>query len=134
MTDFDVKTDYQTKYRYAHDYWAPFNRDAQVYSLASSGYTWSQAERQMLAKEGREPIEFNLMRRPQQFFSGYLRDNINQIIYAPVEGSDEETATQFTKLGYYIWDKGSGYPVFLDACDEGPFKAGISLCGVQMDY
>ena len=68
-----------------------------------------------------------------QFFSGYLRDNINEVVYGPVEGSDQKTADQFTKLGYYIWDKGFGYPVFLDACDEA-FKSGISLCGVQMDY
>lgn len=84
-------------------------------------------------KEGREPIEFNIMRRPLQFYSGYLRDNINSIVYSPIEGSDSKTADQFTKLGYYIWDKGDGFPVFLDACDEA-FKSGISLCGIQKTY
>jgi hypothetical protein len=73
------------------------------------------------------------MRRPLQFFSGYLRDNINQVIYSPIEGSDQETADDFTKLSYYIWDKGQGFPTFLSAADE-MFKAGISLCGIQMDY
>jgi len=86
-----------------------------------------------LVKQGREPLELNIMRRPLQFFSGYLRDNVNQIIYSPVEGSDQKTADQFTKLSYYVWDKGFGYPTFLDACDEG-FKSGIALCGIQMDY
>lgn len=129
----EVRGEFQENYRYASDYWAPFIKDAQVYTLAASGYTWSDAERRMLIKEGREPLEFNIIRRPLQFFSGYLRDNINQVIYSPVEGSDQKTADQFTKLSYYIWDKGLGYPVFLDACDEA-FKSGISLCGVQMDY
>jgi len=101
--------------------------------LAASGYTWSEEERRDLIKAGREPIEYNIIRRPLQFFSGYLRDNINQIIYAPVEGSDQKTADQFTKLSYYIWDKGLGYPTFLDGADEA-FKSGISLCGIQMDY
>lgn len=133
LTDNEIRGEFQENYRYAHDYWAPFNKDAQVYTLAASGYTWSDDERKELIKAGREPIEYNIIRRPLQFFSGYLRDNINQIIYSPVEGSDQKTADQFTKLGYYIWDKGFGYPTFLDAADEA-FKSGISLCGIQMDY
>lgn len=132
-TDNEIRGEFQENYRYAHDYWAPFIKDAQVYTLAASGYTWSDDERKCLIKEGREPLELNIMRRPLQFFSGYLRDNINEIIYSPVEGSDQKTADQFTKLGYYIWDKGLGFPTFLDACDES-FKSGISLCGIQMDY
>lgn len=133
LNDNEIRGEFQDNYRYAHDYWAPFVKDAQVYTLAASGYTWSDDERKSLIKEGREPIEYNITRRPLQFFSGYLRDNINEIIYAPVEGSDQKTADQFTKLSYYVWDKGFGFPTFLDACDES-FKSGISLCGIQMNY
>lgn len=133
LTDTEIRGEFQENYRYAFDYWTPFQKDAQVYTLAASGYTWSDDERKSLIKEGREPLELNIMRRPLQFFSGYLRDNINEVVYSPVEGSDQKTADQFTKLSYYIWDKGQGYPVFLDACDEA-FKSGICLCGIQMDY
>ncbi len=132
-TDLEIRGEFLENYRYAHDFWAPFVKDAQVYTLAASGYTWSDEERKILIKEGREPLELNIMRRPLQFFSGYLRDNINEIIYEPIEGSDPKTSDQFTKLSYYIWDKGLGFPVFLDACDEA-FKSGIALCGIQMDY
>ena len=131
--DYEIRSEFQENYQYARDYWAPFVKDAQVYTLAASGYTWSDDERKALIKEGREPIEYNITRRPLEFFSGYLRDNINEIIYSPVEGSDQKTADQFTKLSYYIWDKGSGFPTFLSACDES-MKSGISLCGIQMDY
>lgn len=133
MTDNEIRGEFLTNYQYSHDYWAPFVKDAQVYTLAASGYTWSDDERKALIKEGREPMELNIIRRPLQFFSGYLRDNINEVIYAPVEGSDQKTADQFSKLSYYIWDKGHGFPIFLDACDES-FKSGISLCGIQMNY
>ena len=133
LTDNEIRGEFQENFQYSRDYWAPFVKDAQVYTLAASGYTWSDDERKALIKEGREPLELNIMRRPLQFFSGYLRDNINEIIYAPVEGSDQKTADQFTKLGYYIWDKGIGFPTFLDSCDES-FKSGISLCGIMMDY
>lgn len=132
-TDQEIRGEFQSQYRYAHDFWDPYIKDAQVYTLAAAGYTWDDNERKALIKEGREPLELNIIRRPLQFFSGYLRDNINEIIYSPVEGSDQKTADQFTKLGYYIWDKGQGFPVFLDAVDES-FKSGIALCGIQMDY
>lgn len=133
LNDRELVGEFQENYRYAHDYWSPFVKDAQVYTLASSGYTWSNSELKALQKEGREPLELNIMRRPLQFFSGYLRDNLNSIVISPVEGSDQKTADQFTELSYYTWDKGEGYATFLDACDEG-FKSGISLCGIRMDY
>lgn len=133
LTDNEIRNEFLDNYRYASDFWSPFVKDAQVYTLSASGYTWSDDERRALILEGREPLEFNIQRRPLQFFSGYLRDNINEIIYSPVEGSDQKTADQFTKLGYYIWDKGFGFPTFLDASDE-MFKSGIALCGIQMDY
>lgn len=128
-----VRGEFQEKYIYSRDFWAPFVKDAQVYTLAAAGYTWSDDERKELIAAGREPIEYNIIRRPLEFFSGYLRDNIKQIIYAPVEGSDQKTADQFTKLGYYFWDKSKGYNTFLGAGDEC-FKSGISLFGLQMDY
>ena len=133
LSDREISQEFQENYRYARDFWAPFTEAAQVSTLAASGRTWSVNETKELSKEGREPIEFNIMRRPLQFFSGYLRDNLNSIIVSPVEGSDQKTADQFTKLSYYIWDKGQGYNTLLDAADEG-FKSGISLCGLCMDY
>ena len=133
LTNQEIWSEFQENYRYAHDYWSPFVSNAQVYTLAASGYTWSQKEREQLVKEGREPLELNIMRRPLQFFSGYLRDNLNSIVIAPVEGSDQKTADQLTKISYYTWDKGEGYSTFLDSADEC-FKSGMSLCGIQMDY
>lgn len=133
LTRAEIWSEFQENYRYAHDYWSPFVSNAQVYTLAASGYTWSQKERLQLDKEGREPLELNIMRRPIEFFSGYLRDNLNSIVFEPIEGSDQKTADQMTKLSYYTWDKGEGYNTFLDAADE-MFKSGISVVGIQMDY
>ena len=133
LTDSETWNEFQENYRYCHDYWAPFTQNADVFTLGASGYTWSDEELKELSKQGREPIELNIMRRPLQFYSGYLRDNMKSVVVEPVEGSDEKTADQLTKLQYYIWDKGGGYNTFLDACDEG-LKSGMALCGLQMDY
>ena len=133
MSNHDLNSEFKENYRYAHDFWGSFSEAARIYTLAASGYTWSEAEMRELAKEGREPIEFNLMRRSLQFFSGYLRDNLNSIVISPVEGSDQKTADQFTKLQYYVWEKGEGYSTFLDSADEC-MKSGLALCGIEMDY
>jgi len=133
VNERNVENEFQENYRYAHDFWNSYIRNSQVYTLAASGQTWSQSELKELQKEGREPLELNIMRRPLQFFSGYLRDNLNSIVISPVEGSDQKTADQFTDLEYDIWERGLGYNTFLDAADEG-MKSGISLCGVRMDY
>lgn len=133
LSDNEIVGEFQENYRYCHDFWAPFVKNAQVYTLAASGYTWSDNEIKELSKEGREPLELNIMRRPLQFYSGYLRDNLNSIVVEPLEGSDQQTADQFTSLQYYVWDKGGGYNTFLDSADEG-MKSGISLCGIYMDY
>ena len=133
LSDQEIRSEFQENYRYSHDYWAPYVKDAQVYTLAAAGYTWSDQERKELIKEGREPMELNIIRQPLQFFSGYLRDNINEIVYDTVEGSNPKTAEQFTKLSYNIWEKQKGFTTFLNAADEA-LKSGISLCGIQMDY
>ena len=133
MYDSNVRAEFLENYRYSHDYWSPYVKNAEVYTRAAAGSTWSNSELKQLQMDGREPLEFNIMRRPLSFFSGWLRDNVNSVVYSPVEGSDSKTADQFTKLSYYIWDKGQGFPVFLDAYDEA-FKSGISLVGLQMDY
>lgn len=133
LTNVECWSEFQENYRYCHDYWNPFITNAQTYTLAASGYTWSQKERQALLDEGREPIEFNIMRRPLEFYSGYLRDNLPSIVIEPIEGSDQKTADQFTKLSYYTWDKGKGYNTFLEGADEC-LKAGMSLVGLYMDY
>jgi hypothetical protein len=133
LSDNDIRSEFQDNYRYAHDFWAPFIANAKVYTLAASGYTWSDNELRELSKQGREPLELNIMRRPLQFFSGYLRDNLPSVVVSPVEGSDQNTSDQFTKLQYNVWEKGHGYKTFLDAADEC-MKSGISLCGIQMDY
>lgn len=129
----DLKSEIKENYRYASEYWAPYIQDTNVYTYAASGYTWSDKERAQLRREGREPIEFNIMRKPLSFFSGYLRDNANQVVYGPVEGSDQQTADDFTELGYNIWENGGGWTAFLDGYDEA-LKSGMSLIGVSMDY
>lgn len=133
LSQSDLEKEFRENLKYARDFWAPYVQDTKRYTEASAGKTWTEQEIKALVDEGREPIEYNIMRRPLQFFSGYLRDNLNSVVYGPAEGSDQETSDQLSEMSYQIWDKGRGTEVFLDAEDEA-FKSGISLCGIQMDY
>ena len=92
MDNYVIQKDFDEHLKYAKNFWDGFVTDAKTYTLAQAGYTWSEAERQALLKDGREPLELNIMRRQMQFYSGYLRDSLNSIVIGPVEGSDQETA------------------------------------------
>jgi hypothetical protein len=133
MSDRDIEREFLENYKYAHDYFTPFNQDAKVYTLAQSGYTWADSERKKLSAEGREALEFNIMRRPLQFYSGYLRDNLKSVVISPFEGSDRKTADQLSEISSYVWDKSDGYPIFINSAVES-FKSGLNLCGIRMDY
>ena len=132
MSFTDITQEFEENARYSKNFWEPYITDARTYTNAAAGFCWSDAERARFRKEGREPLELNIMRRGLSFFSGWMRDNMNSVVYTGIEDADEETADQLTKLGYHIWDKGKGFPVLMDAADEA-FKAGMSLCGIMID-
>ncbi len=129
----DVTSEYEENLLYAQNFWAPYVETSRIYTNAAAGKTWSEDERRELIKEGREPLELNIMRRPLQFYSGYLRDNLNSPIVVGVEHSDDETADQLSTVQMDIWDRAKGYTTFLDYSDEAA-KSGMSLCGIEMDY
>ena len=131
--DYDSRLQFNENFRYAKDYWGPQKESSLIATRMSAGQAWSEKELKELYDEGREPVNLNITRRPMQFFSGYLRDNLNSNIVTAVEGSDPKTADQLTKALDYTWDKGLFYNEFLDGCDEAG-KAGICLAGVELDY
>lgn len=134
MSDYrDIRAEFEESYRDAQSFWASFVTNANVYTNAAAGNIWSPDEIRELQKQGREPLSLNIMRRPLQFYSGYLRDNIHSVYVAPIEGSDQQTADDFTDLSLHVWNKGGGYRKFCDYADEAA-KAGISLFGIYMDY
>ena len=128
----DIEHEFNENYRYAFEFYQGYEAKARIYTEAAAGKIWSDSERAKLAQEGREPLELNIMRRPLSFFSGFMRDNLNSILYSPAEPDDDKTADQLTRLSYDIWEKGDGYSSFLDGYDEA-FKSATSLIGIRLD-
>lgn len=129
----DITAEFKDNLKYAQEYWSPYVNLARATTKAAAGRSWTTQEMALLAEQHREPLEYNIIRNKIEFLSGYLRDNLKSVVIAPVEGSDQKTADQFTKVEYQIWDKDYGNEVFLNAADEC-IKSGICLAGVEMNY
>jgi len=81
----------------------------------------------------RKQFNFNKIRRIINMVSGHQRKNRKSIICLPQEGSDQETADQFTKTLMWANSQANTYNIlseaFLGAC-----VSGMNLLSVWMDY
>lgn len=81
----------------------------------------------------RRQFNFNRIRRIVNMITGYQRQHRKSSICVPVEGSDEITASQFTKLLMYS-DNYHGILNTISDAFEGSITTGMNLLSVWMDY
>jgi len=129
----EVKQEFEKNWLRAEEEWGGLwemmTRDIRAYA----GSTWTDKELQQLKREEREPIELPIMRSSINWFTGYQRDNIKSLQIEPVEGSDQKTADQFSKVSKKIWDSGQGQYNF-NLAFEDAVKTGLSLFGMFLDF
>lgn len=77
---------------------------------------------------------FNRMRPIGLMLSGYQRRNRKSTIYVPLEGGDQATADQFTKLVMNLYKKENVYEMISESFHEGAIISGMNLMQVYMDY
>jgi hypothetical protein len=128
----DIRSDYDEFFRYANSAWQPFLQDASLAMESEAGVAFTNYERQVLAREGRDAVELNIARPVINFFSGYARDNIKSTIVAPVENSDQQTADQLSAVMKRVYDSGNANGYLNDAFHHS-LIAGISLVGIWLD-
>lgn len=78
-------------------------------------------------------FNFNRIRRIVNMISGYQRQHRKSVVATPVENSDQETASQFSKLMMHINTHGKVLETFSDAC-EGSLISGMNLMSMWLDY
>ena len=78
-------------------------------------------------------FNFNRIRRICNLISGYQRRNRKSTNYVPRENSDSETASQFTKLGYWFFDQANVAEVISQAFDQA-LTTGMSLLSFWSDF
>lgn len=116
-------------YRTYGVYYAAAYRDLRAYA----GDNWTNLEKTKLQRQNRMILELNKIRRVVNLYSGYERENRTATVCAPVEGSDAQTADQFSNLLYYIYDKANADYIVSEAFEHS-LKTGLSIIGLYMDY
>jgi hypothetical protein len=110
-------------------YYAAAYRDLRMYA----GDQWYHNERIKLERQNRMVLQLNKVKRVVNLYSGYERENRTQTVTTPVEGSDAETADQFSNIMYYTYEKGNADYIISEAFEHS-LKTGLSIVGIYMDY
>lgn len=133
MTKENILRDFDNSYEEAYYAWNEFyplaERDLEFYL----GNQWSEQEKRQLFEEGRSTFVFNRIRRNINMITGYQRKHRLSSVVAPVEGSDQETADQLSKLLLYALNYGEAYQQ-ISNCFGGALKTGWNLLSIWVDY
>lgn len=116
-------------YRTFGVYYAAAYRDLRMYA----GDQWTTLEKTKLERQSRMVLQLNKIRRVVNLYSGYERENRTQTVVAPVEGSDVDTADQFSNVMYYTYEKGNADYIISEAFEHA-LKTGLAIVGIYMDY
>ncbi len=81
----------------------------------------------------RRQFNFNRIRRNINMVSGKQRQDRKATIAQAREGSDEETADQFTDIISWIYEKDNVYNTLSDAFENGALVTGCSLLNLWLD-
>lgn len=110
-------------------YYAAAYRDLRAYA----GDNWTNLEKTKLERQNRMILELNKIRRVVNLYSGYERENRTATVCAPVEGSDVQTADQFSNVLYYVYEKSNADYIISEAFEHS-LKTGLAIIGLYMDY
>lgn len=110
---------------------------------------WSEADLDTRFREGDQQLwsdlfgnlpsfrkrafNFNRIRRVCNMITGFQRKHRKSTVVTPRENADANTATQFTKLMFWLMDNADGYEMVSKAFD-GAITTGMNLINVWMDY
>lgn len=86
-----------------------------------------------LPLQNRRMFQFNRIRRVVNLIAGYQRRNRKTTIVTPIEGSDQQTADDFSGVIQWANNRANVYEVLSDAF-EGACTTGFNLLSVWMDY
>jgi len=81
----------------------------------------------------RKKFNFNRIRRLINMIAGHQRRNRKTTMVLPIEGSDENTSDQFSKILNWIYSSSNFYHTISEAF-EGALTTGMNLLSVWMDY
>ena len=87
-----------------------------------------------VSSNGRGSWYFNRARPILNTFSGYQRRNRKSTVCVPLEGGDQKTADQYTKLLLHIYNKAGVYETISEAFHQGACITGMNMLHVYLDF
>lgn len=133
MSDQDVIKLFNESYSQSYASWNTFFPEASDDLSFFLGDQWDTTEKRALFEQGRNAYVFNRIKRNINLVTGYQRKNRLSSVVTPIEGSDQKTADQLTKLLLYAYQNSNGYNTISD-CFAGACKTGWNLASVYLDY
>lgn len=111
-------------------YWSEADTDARF--AAGDQTLWNDIYGNLPAFRRRQ-FNFNRIMRIKNMISGYQRQHRKSTVVTAVEGGNEQTASQFSKLMFNINNRARVLETISDAF-EGAVVTGMNLLSVWMDY
>ena len=111
-------------------YWLEGTRDVRF--KAGDQNLWNELYTNYPAFQ-RKKFNFNRIRRIVNMITGYQRRNRKTTIALPIEGSDEETADQFSRILNWVNTSSNFYHIISEAF-EGAITTGMNLLSMWVDY
>lgn len=133
MSDQDVIKLFNESYSQSYASWNTFFPEASDDLSFFLGDQWDTTEKRALFEQGRNAYVFNRIKRNINLVTGYQRKNRLSSVVTPIEGSDQKTADQLSKLLLYVYQNSNGYNTISD-CFAGACKTGWNLASVYLDY
>lgn len=124
---------FQAAFNNAYDLWFPWITEAHTDYKYYIDNPWTSADLQKFSDEGREVLNFNIIRRIVKIISGYERKNRLSLRIGPAELGDDQVASQYQKAVMYLMENNGGYQEMSDGFELGPLTTGANLIEMFFD-
>lgn len=100
--------------------------------LAGDQSLWNEIYSNISSNRRRQ-FNFNRIRRIVNMVSGHQRKHRKATVIQPIEGSDEETANQFSEVISWVYQRDNIYNTISEGFESGALTTGFSLLNVWLD-
>ena len=114
MSDSKIQ-DMSDEYRYTYDAWNGFLNECENDFKFYLNDQWNLAEREKLLSENRPAIVLNVIKKSVDVIDGHQRQNVSDIKFFPVEGSDQERADIYSEVTKWILTNTSAHMIMSDS-------------------
>ena len=134
MSETDLKHDMDEAYWTASSSWQRAYAEMKKDLKYAANDQWNAQQKAQLLSQRRHAYTFNRIRRVIKLVTGYQRKNRLSLRVDPVEGSDDQIASQLGEVLAWVMQYGNGYGVMSDAFEQGALKAGLGLVEPFLNY